>query len=218
MSLIAVVTVEHERLALVPTIRREPSVDIRVVTNSMTDPETEMFFFHVRTETGDFDQFESALEQDETVAEWLVVSESTGSRLYRLKHLSETELLSPKVTELGGLVLEAEASDAGWRLRVQLPDRQALAELWEYCREEGIEFDLERMFEQHEVVDESGTSVSDEQQAALVEAYRNGYFDEPRETTQAELAEQLGICPTAVGGRIRRGTRRLIEDTLLDDD
>ncbi len=217
MCLIAVVSIEHEQLALVPTIRQGPPVDVRVVANSMTDPETEMFFFHVRTETGDFDQFESALERDETIAEWLVVTESDDSRLYRFKHLSDTELLSPKITELGGLVLEAKAGDAGWRLRIQLPDRQAVAKLWEYCREEGIAFNLERIFEQQEIADNSRTSISDEQRAALVEAYRNGYFDEPRETTQAELAERLGICPTAVGGRIRRGTRRLIEDTVLDD-
>lgn len=217
MCLVAVIHVEHDKIALVPTIRRVPSVDIRVVTNSMTDPDTAMFFFLVRSETGEFDQFESALEQDATVAESLVISESDGCRLYRFKHLSETELLSPKITELGGLVLEARADDDGWRLRLQLPDREALEQLWEYCREEGISFELDRIFRQYEMGSTSTINVSEEQRVALIEAYQNGYFEEPRETSQAELAEKLDICATAVGGRLRRGTRRLIEEGLLDE-
>lgn len=216
MSLIAIIRIDHEKLTLAPTVERVPSVDVRVVTNSMTDPETSMFFFLVQSETGEFERFEAAVERDETVAEAMVVSESDDTRLYRFTHLSDTELLSPKVTELGGLVLEARTADAGWRLRLQLPDRQAIAELWEYCRSEGIDFDLVRVYDQHGMADGTVTTVSEEQRRALTEAYRCGYFEEPRETTQAELAERLGICPTAVGGRLRRGTRQLVEDVLVE--
>ncbi|QIO21025.1 helix-turn-helix domain-containing protein [Haloarcula sp. JP-L23] len=217
MCLIAAIRIEHERLTLAPAIERVPSVDVRVVTNSMTDPETSMFFFLVRSESGEFDRFDAAVERDETVAEAMVVSESDSTRLYRFTHRSETQLLSPKVTELGGLVLEARTADAGWRLRLQLPDREAIAELWEYCRSEGIAFELIRVYDQHGMTDTAVTAVSEEQRRALTEAYRRGYFEEPRETTQAELADRLGICPTAVGGRLRRGTRQLVEDVLLDE-
>lgn len=217
MCLIAVIRVEHDNLTLAPTIAQVPSIDVRVVTNSMTDPETEMFFFLVQSETGDFDRFESAIERDDTVAESMVVSESDTSRLYRFTHVSDTELLSPKVTELGGLVLEARTADAGWQLRLQLPDRRAVADLWEYCRSEEMAFELVRIYDQHEITKGSETAVSEEQRVALTEAYRHGYFEEPRETTQSELADRLGICPTAVGGRLRRGTRQLVEDVLLDE-
>ncbi|MBX0324161.1 helix-turn-helix domain-containing protein [Halomicroarcula sp. F13] len=217
MSLIAVIRIDHEKLTLAPTVERVPSVDVRVVTNSMTDPETSMFFFLVQSESGEFERFDAAVERDDTVAEAMVVSESDTSRLYRFTHRSDTELLSPKVTELGGLVLEARTADTGWRLRLQLPDRQAIAELWEHCRSEGIAFDLVRVYDRHGMADGTVTAVSEEQRRALTEAYRCGYFAEPRETTQAELAERLGICPTAVGGRLRRGTRQLVEDVLVDE-
>lgn len=217
MSLIAVVHLAHEKLALSPTASQLPSLDIQVVTNSMTDPETELFFFEVRSETGDFAEFEAAIEDDETVADPLVVAESETTRMYRLKHLSETEFLSPTISELGGLVLDAKTDETGWRLRLQLPDREALATLWEHCRDEGIAFELIRIFENDETASTT-PNVSPEQRTALLEAYRNGYFQEPREATQADLAEALDICSTAVGGRLRRGTRGLIEDVLLDSE
>lgn len=218
MCLIAVIQVEHDKLALVPTVEQVPSIDVRVVANSMTDPETEMFFFQVRSESGEFEEFEAALETDDTVSDPLVVSESEKTRMYRFKHLSETELLSPKISELGGLVLEATADRGGWRLRLQLPHRKAIEELWTHCSDEGMSFELVRMFEDDDMDSTSVTSVSEEQRRTLVKAYRDGYFEEPRETTQCELAEQFDVGPTAVGGRIRRGTRQLVEDMLIDGD
>lgn len=217
MSLIAVVHVEHHKLALAPTIEAVPAVEIRVVTNCMTDPETEMFFFQVQHESGDFDEFEVALDRDETVSDPLVVSESETTRMYRFKHLSDTELLSPKITELGGLVIEATAAQAGWRLRMQLPNRGTIEELWEYCSENEISFELCQISDNN-ADSASATNVSEEQRTALIEAYRNGYFQEPRKTSQSDLAEQFDIGPTAIGGRLRRGTRQLVEDMLLDDN
>ncbi len=36
--------------------------------------------------------------------------------------------------------------------------------------------------------------------------------------SMAELASLLDLSPTAVGGQLRRGSARFIEDVLLDDD
>ena len=218
MGLIAVIHVEHERLTLAPTVEQVPSVDVRIVTNSMTDPDSELFFFRVRSESGAFEAFETALEQDPTVADAVVISESEHTRMYRFKHLSGTELLSPKVAELGGLILEAKGDETGWQLRLQLPDRAAIERLWEHCLDEGMSFELVRVFEQHNLDSTAATSVSSEQRVALVEAYRSGYFEEPREITQSELAERFDIGSTALGGRIRRGTGQLVEDVLLDEE
>ena len=46
-------------------------------------------------------------------------------------------------------------------------------------------------------------------------AYRAGYFEQPRETTQDELGECFGISHRAVPDRLRRGIRNLIAQTLL---
>jgi predicted DNA binding protein len=213
MSLIAVVEIGHPDLALTPTIR-STDASVQVVSHTATDPETGMFFFLV--ETGDFPAFEAALERDHTVEASLLVAEAATTRIYRLRHAPDTKLISPITTEMGGLMLEAEATDTGWSVRMQLPDRETLGDIWEYCDGEGIDFDIGHIYSLDDVsVD--GVGLTDAQREALLTAYEEGYFEEPRGTSLEELAAVLDISPTAVGGRIRRGTSRLIERTLLEE-
>ena len=215
MSLVAVADVNHDDLGLMPTVRSGTADEIRVVPHSTTDPETGQFFFLV--EDAD-DRFEEALTADHTVRDWTLVTRSGSTRVYRIRHPEETKLLSPRVTELGGLMLDVKSNaDWGWTVRLQLPDREALSDLWEFCESEAIAFDLKQMFPQEGWVDGDAGGLTDAQRDALVAAYEHGYFEEPRRASLADLAEILDISPTAVGGRIRRGTAALVERSLLED-
>lgn len=214
MSLIAILDIAHPDLALTPTIRECPDASVQVVPHSTTDPETGLFFFLVE---GADEELEAALDADHTVDHWSLVDDLGSTRIYRLQHADGTKLISPKTAELGGLMLKAESNARGWTVRLHLPDREALADLWEYCEDEDISFELYRMFRQDEWADGRAPELTDEQRAALVNAYEDGYFEEPRETSLEELADRLDISPTAVGGRIRRGTGKLVETTLLEE-
>ncbi|WP_049989461.1 helix-turn-helix domain-containing protein [Natrinema salifodinae] len=214
MSLIAILDIAHPDLALTPTIRDCPDTSIEVVSHSTTDPETGLFFFLVE---GADESFEDVLDRDHTVTDWMLVDDLGSTAVYRLEHADGTELISPMATELGGLLLRAESSDRGWTVRLHLPDREALAALCEQCEESDITFDLHRMFRRDEWTDGVAPEVTDEQRTALVNAYEEGYFEEPRETSLEDLADVLDISPTAVGGRIRRGTGKLVETTLLEE-
>lgn len=214
MSLIAILDIAHPDLALTPTIRDCPDASIEVVPHSTTDPETGLFFYLVE---GADDTFEDVLERDHTVADWMLVDDHGSTRVYRLQHAESAVLISPMATELGGLLLKAETNDRGWTNRLHLPDREALAALWECCEETDISFELHRMFRQDEWTGDTVPELTDEQRVALVRAHEEGYFEEPRETSLEELAERLDISPTAVGGRIRRGTGQLVETTLLEE-
>lgn len=214
MSLIAVVDLAHPDLALTSTIE-STDADVQVVSHTATDPETGMFFFLVETDS--FPAFEAALERDPTVAESMLVAEASTTRIYRLQHTPGTKLISPTTTEMGGLMLEAESTARGWSVRMQLPDRETLGQLWEHCDRENIEFDLGHIYSLDEFTVDDRVGLTDAQRDTLVTAYEAGYFEEPRGTSLQALAEHLGISPTAVGGRIRRGTSRLIERTLIDE-
>lgn len=214
MSLLAIVHVAHADLALSPTIRECPDAVIHVMPQAATDPETGLFFFFV--EDGG-ESLESAFEQDHTVAEWARIGKSASGFVYRLKHTPGTKLLSPKTFELGGLMREATSNIRGWTIRFQFPNREALSQLWEHCEDEDISFDLRRMF-RHQSWDSSDSmALTDSQFDALMTAYEEGFFEEPRKTSLEELADILDISPTAVGGRIRRGTAVLIETTLTEE-
>lgn len=213
VNLLAVVDIAHPDLSLAPTIRRYPEVAIRVMHHSGTDPETGMFFFAV--EDAD-ESFETALRDDHTVAEWQSVNDDGTTRLYRIRHPDGTKLISPKTSELSGLMREATSNARGWTVRLQLPDRAALAELSEYCEAESISFALNQLFQQNEWTGGEPTALTEAQRVALVTAYEQGYFEEPRDAALADLAELLDLSPTAIGGRIRRGTAKLVETTLVE--
>jgi len=126
MNVIAEIAVNHSDMALVPTIQSVPAVEIEVVPHSATDPETGMFFFLVEARDGDFSSFERALENDHTVADAKRISESGRTRIYRLCHPDGVKLLSPKVAEVGGLILRDVSDGTGWSMRLQFSDRESI--------------------------------------------------------------------------------------------
>lgn len=217
MSLIAVVDIAHPDLALMPTIRAVPEVSIQVLPHSGTDPDTGRFAFFVEGDPADIERFESALATDHTVAAQETISRSEGSAIYHLTHTDDAKLISPTTLQAGGMVREAKSTDRRWRMHLQFPDREALATLWEYCDAEDISFEVRRLYRQDGWAIGEAADLTDAQRTALLTAYRNGYFDEPRQTSLEELAEELDISPTAVGGRIRRGVAALIETTLVEE-
>lgn len=214
VSLLATVHIAHHNLALSPTIRECPDTTIRVMPHAATDPGTGLFFFFV--ENGG-ESLESAFERDQTVAEWIHVADSDSGSVYRLQHTPETILLSPKTLELGGLMREAISDTTGWTVRLQFSNQKDLSRLWDYCNDEDISFDLRRMYQHQPWPDSDLTALTDPQRDALMTAYEKGYFEEPRTISLEELGDILDISPTAVGGRIRRGTASLIRMTLSNE-
>jgi len=207
----------HPDLALVQTIRSVPNVEIGVVSDAGTDPQHDVHCFWV--ETDDFEAFEAALDADSTVASFSAVAGTEDRRTYQIEYSDEAKLLTPFVTEAGGLVAESYTHADGWVLQLQLQDRETLYELDAYAETEDIRFDV---LELHEATDgeevDSGFGLTEPQVEALVSAYLHGYYDEPREATLETLADLLDISQTAVSGRLRRGSAALIEDTLVESD
>jgi predicted DNA binding protein len=214
VSLIAIVDLAHPDMALMPTLETCPEMRTEVVSHSSTDPETGKFFFLIKNQPSDF---ESVIEADHTVQEWTIVDDTGSTTIYRIEHTPETKLISTKTVELGGLLLKAISNGPCWTVRLHLPNREALSGLWEYCDTEDISFELNRMFRQDDITDTTAAGLTEAQRVALKTAYEKGYFEEPRETSLEDLATDLDISPTSVGGRIRRGTGRLIESVLLED-
>lgn len=228
MGLIATAHITHPKLSLTSTIRATDA-SIQVVSHPGTDPETGMFFFLVELDdTGKsidsddqaaaFSSFENALAEDATVEEFSRMSETERNAIYRISHPPETKLLTPETIRTGGMMTDAHSSENGWVVTLQLPDWESMSELGSFCEDEGIAFDLYRVYTQDEWELQGTTGLTQPQREALVAAYEAGYFEEPRETSQEQLADILDISPTATGGRLRRGMATLIETTLISYD
>lgn len=207
---------EHPDLALTHTIRSVDDVEISVISDVGTDPQQNVYFF--RVEAPDFDDVESALEVDHTVADFSSVLEIGRKRTYRIEYSDDAKLITPMITDRGGLTLETKSYLNGWMLRLQLEGHDALYELDEYASAEDIRFDVLDLKQSGELDDQFDFDLTSSQTEALVSAYRHGYYDEPREVSLEELSTLLDLSHTAVSGRLRRGSARLVEEVLVGDD
>lgn len=137
-----------------------------------------------------------------------------GEHLMRCEWVSEHDnvldgLIAPEV-----ILLSAIGTAEGWTFELRGESRDAIAEFQEYCHDHGIPVTLEELHALRPLDAKRGLTGS--QQEALVVAYEHGYFDTPRETTLQEVADDLGISQQALGARLRRGYRRLVEQALIE--
>lgn len=223
MAIVTEVTFAHEDGALVDTLTANPEIDATVVGDARTAPGESMYL--VQFGSGDLEHVMSALEDDHSVAAVKRVEWFAEQNILGVEFAPDAKLLNPEVTARNGLVLKARSNQTyteprGWYERWLLPDDSALQDIWQSARDEGFEFDIIDLKQPSDTgpeVAETATLTS-EQRAGLVTAYERGYFTEPRETGLEELAADMGLSTTAVGGRIKRGMKALIWQTLIQDD
>ncbi|SIS13283.1 helix-turn-helix domain-containing protein [Natronorubrum thiooxidans] len=216
MSITVKAYIEHDELALVPTLRSAEEIRIEVTTQANTDPDSDRFPF--RIEYDDFDELEGFLEQDPTVHRYELVDASAEMRIYYIEHSEETILLSPIVTSVNGFMSCAESKCRGWFVQLQLPDREALNGVWEYTKKHDMDFNIIEVYGNTGSEMNPSFGLTDEQLEALTTAYRCGYFCEPREMSLDDVAAEVGISSTAMSGRLRRGMQNLISGTVVDDE
>ncbi|MFB6219622.1 MAG: helix-turn-helix domain-containing protein [Halobacteriaceae archaeon] len=216
MAVSAQVYVRHPDLALADTIRSLPEADIGVVSDASTDPYNDAYFFWVRAP--DFEAVEAALAADHTVAEFSRVAGGDRRQTYRIDYSPEATLISPLVADAGAVTVESRSHRKGWLLELRLESHDGLYELSERTGDRGIKLDVLELQQTDPLLDQPDLGLTDAQREALVAAFVNGYYDEPRETFLDDLADILDISPTAVSGRLRRGSARLVGEVLVDDE
>jgi len=220
MVIITEVQFAHADGALAGTLGERPDLHVTVIRETSTDPERNVY--HLRFADCEVAEVRPLLEDDHTVRDVEPGSELADGCLCRVEFAPETKLLGPRVTSEGGFVVDARSPGTkrhpeGWYERWVLPDRRSLQRVWRYAREKGFEFEVVELHSlDHLGEGYRGTdTLTARQREALVVAYEEGYFAEPRETSLEELAGLLDLSPSAVGGRLRRGLRALVGGTLV---
>lgn len=212
----------HEDCALADTFAALPDVDVRVLPETSTDPEQVMYV--LTFDNADAATIESTLERDHTVREVRAMPEFDERNLWGVEFADDTKLLGPRVTQDGGFVVDARSASGdpefpGWHERWLLPDREAVHDVWQYARDEGFDFEVLDFHRQSDGDTKYPVEdvLTEQQRAAQLAAYEQGYYAEPREASLEAVADSLGHSPSAVGGLLRRGMKSLIETTLLVD-
>jgi len=211
----AVVRVEHPDIVLTETVAHDRTSKVKSVSEAGTDPTSGKFFY--RIESADFCQFEDGLRSDNTVGEFeRVIETRDGEAIYSFEYTDEAKILSPVISTANGVILEMENEGQAWILTVWMPERTNLIQLWDYARQNQIDIDLLRVNEYASLGTTDG-GLTNSQREALLVAFEMGYFEEPRTATLGEVAADLDISQPAASGLLRRGIKRLVVSSLLDD-
>jgi len=137
-----------------------------------------------------------------------------GEYLMRCEWVSEYDsvldaLIAPEV-----ILLSAIGTAEGWTFELRGESRDSIAEFKNYCHEHGVPVTLTELHALRPL--DAKQNLTDGQREALTLAYEHGYFNSPRGTTLEEMADDLGITQQALGARLQRGNKRLIEQALIE--
>lgn len=220
MAVLSTVQFSHPDGALCHTLGELREVEVRILREASTDPEHDASI--VMFDGASIETIEETLSADPTVARTHPMPNYQGTHVFGVRFSSETELLAPMVTRHEGLSLEARRTDPdsgiiGWWERWLFSSRDGLNAVWEHARDRGFQFEVRSINEFRSEGSAATGSLTEQQRETLLFAYDRGYFEEPRRTSLEELAGEMGLSSTAVGGRIRRGVNALVEATVVQE-
>lgn len=210
--ILAEFTLDHPLLR--ETLGRFPDVELTWERSYATPDGTMQTIVWV---TGDdFGAFEVAMDRDRSVANPTAITQVGDRRLYRIDMVGEGREMSimPLLMDTGAVHEGLTATAEGWQNRVRFPDRAAIERVHRFCRDNGVGFTLDRLFELTEVSSGETLELTPAQRETLVTALEAGYLEIPRASTLAELGTLLGISESAASERFRRSVARLIEQTV----
>ncbi|MHC3436829.1 helix-turn-helix domain-containing protein [Natrialbaceae archaeon A-gly3] len=213
MGFVANVSLVHPDLVLAPTIETHPAVTIRH-EYEITSSETDLCFVSVFG--GQYAAIEEAMERDHTITQPTRVATFENRAIYRVTVETDLEVVPHRCAADGAFVFKITSGERGWVIRVHMPDRDALTDFREYCRNRSISFRVNQLYEST-ASDDGIYYLTEQQHEILSMAYYEGYYDIPRRASQNDLAGQLGISDSAVSQRLRRAVSELIAATLEDD-
>jgi predicted DNA binding protein len=212
----AVVRASHPDIVLTETVAHDRTANVKSVSEAGTDPTSGKFFYHI--ESSDFSRFEDGLRTDRTVGGFeRVIETRDGKAIYSFEYTDEAKLLSPVISAANGVILDMENDGSAWLLTVWMPERTDLVHLWDYAQRNDIDIELLRVNE-YASLGETDAGLTDSQREALLVACEMGYFEEPRDATLGDVAAELDISQPAASGLLRRGIKRLVVSSLMDDD
>lgn len=200
----------------IPTLTETPDVTpVAIHQTRLLDDGTEVTLLGVR---GDLDRLADALADLPTLLGFEIAGERDGTvychsqphdrakRLLSVQSQSELVLRMPlRFTGDGGLRVTLIGDDAEFQRAVEgLP-----AEL---------DFAVERIGDYRPDAETLRSTLTDRQREVLDVAIRAGYYENPRQVSQREVAERLGITPGTVSQTLRRIESNVFSEFVVEGD
>lgn len=168
---------------------------------------------------GDETAFEAAMDDDWTVNAYSRLATAVDRTLYRIDVAPELRprLTYDTVVAVDGVFISSVGDADGWHIRARFPDRAALTEYHDACRDADLSFDLQRLYTETDSASVRSSRLTAAQREVLEVALDVGYFDIPRSATTDDIGDALGISGQAVSERLRRALQsaaRIVVDDV----
>lgn len=211
MTIIGDFRVNAELFALQETLAAVPEAIIEIERVVATDDILTPYFWVTNC---DQDTFESTAQDDPSIQRLQQLDTADDAALYRADWTDQTEAIAFAYTHINAAIVEATGQTDEWELRIRFDDHTCVEQFRDYCRENDIAFELERLSD--ESADRRGAQfgLTEKQANALMTAWELGYFEEPRRVTLDDVAAEMGIAKQSVARRLRRGHQTLIGNAL----
>lgn len=217
MAVIAEVRVPASEFVLANALKEVPDVRVEIKRVVAGAEEVTPYFWVFGDSVVAFEQ---ALYEDPDALEVLTLDEEhTDERFFRVTWHQDVPNILTAVGNSHSTILDAVNTEEGqWELKILAPDRDALAHCRDECVENGISFQLQRVYQPENPPERAYYDLTEEQQEALKAAYGGGYFEIPRDMTMTAIAKGMGISRNALSARIRRGIRNLLKNTIIHEE
>lgn len=212
-SFIADIVLKHSNAPLVPTLTTVPhasvtEVSVRPVTSA--DVLTVLY----RVTDVNFHVFETEIAHDQTVSEWNQTMDFGDTRLYRIQLSPRIHHITPALSEFGIHVVNIESAGRGWRFQLETGKRDNFSALWDYCREEDIQFELEilRSSGAQSMNEKAGikTELTNRQRQVARIATRMDYYKKGGASAK-DVAAELDIAPSTLSTHLRRINAKIFD-------
>lgn len=201
-----------EEFALWKTLQSNP--DARLESERIVQSGEDALMPLIWVRNVDFEAFETALDNDSSVEEYMLLSEFEDEVLYRMKWISEVDLALQMLANSNATIMDAYGYNGRWHLRILYPNQKSLSKTTEYIDEQGLTFDVTAI-RKMEGEPAGRFGLTEPQFEALTVAQKEGFYKIPREKELSGLADQLDISHQALSERLRRGADALIADALV---
>jgi len=211
MATEATFTVPAESFPLGTVFEALPNVEVEL---ERIVPGVDAVIPYVWVRNAASDNIEAAFSAHPGVTDIRLIDSIEDEFLLRVEWNPEYVGVLTTLTETGVVLIDAVGTDEQWTFDVRGDSRDDVAAFLQLCRERDISVTLRTLHALTPIQTATEAALTDPQQEVLELAYERGYFESPRQVTMEELGEELGISQQAVGSRLRRGTRRILGQTL----
>lgn len=212
MSIFGEFRVPARALALSETFDVEPETVVRIDRVVASDREFLTPYFTVSGVSNA--DFEAAAASDGSIDSLQRVLDGKIGTMYRTSWGTSVESLVREYTNEGTSILKARGTAGAWVLRIRFDDHAQIGDFTGHLRDRGFSFDLVRLHEMTYAQTGSQFGLTPKQHEALVTAWQMGFFELPRQTSMAAVAEELDITAQSLSDRLRRAQHTLIGDVL----